>query len=235
MDVMQEARRRAGKYFAVVNVFFPLMVVTAVLLAATVVVGYSETTEWLFTSLMVSFGAAVILPFIGYHFAHDSPERVKAQLRSIAREQHFLRTLNAKALGEMQAYQKKTEEEIRKAVEEAGAKLQKGYRKGLKAAYEQSLKPFEAIRAGSSAEVRLRNPELFTNLERAMREAEALYERLKVEPGPEWRRTELTSKLSAHLRRFQQDQAGRVKVWEEKIAEAERIEREAEEALKRLP
>lgn len=103
MNVLETAKRQAGKNFASFKVFVPLVFLTAAILAITVFVGYSEKTEWLFSLLVGIVAAIPIACMAGYFWARKNPKVLRQELEGMLQTEQMLLSLERDFVAKMSA------------------------------------------------------------------------------------------------------------------------------------
>lgn len=136
MDVLRNARHQVGTQFAVFRVFFPLVVVAAIVLCALMYVGYSEGNQWLATLLFFIEVMMFLLPVIAYFVARKNPRLIKNKLEEMVKVEEMVLKIYEESLN-------KYSQELKDLVENRRSHLEDLWQKNQKRIIEKSIADIE--------------------------------------------------------------------------------------------
>lgn len=234
MDVIEKARKRAGRRSAL-RVFLPFMLITTLLVTAGAYVGYSEETRRLFITMIGTFGLALVGALVARVVGSDSPRLVRAELLLMIREQEIIGKIYSKKLQAALARRKWYDRESSLAIYGFDQQVKQGYHHALEEFYQRSIAQIEeAIKGAPSAE-RICNETYHHNLERQLRELNARLEHIQYGKGiPEEVFEELAKQVLAKIKEIKAIFRAHAQFWQEKVAEAKCEESDARKASARI-
>lgn len=235
MDVLKNARHRAGMHVAVFGWFFPLVVAAAIVFFALLFVGYSGgDTDRFFIVLGDIVAMIFFVPAIAYFVARNNQKLVRKQLVEIIRCEGMLLPMYAVALarstqtlqGAIQSRRWVFEAQLAEPMSQETVKM--------RGCVEKAMEELRDEERGASSKEKLQNQEHFLLLHRTIREFELMYERLdnaKTLSLSEGAYSKFCQVTQANFEKYIETLRTNVCLWEGKIAASKRTISEASKCL----